>query len=156
MFDMPTQKCTPVSSWMISTSTSWCRDVGVTGKDCVSAAALSPAVAQPPAPLSSSVPVCAHGKMELSHSKWNRVVSEWRYEVSIVTCFLPIEAFATRINIFAQQKKMIANLITCFLMKLLIIWFTQWYQTKWWSHRFSIIDLQFRGHLCSSEVTFVS
>ena len=83
----------------------------MTGEDCVSAAALSPAVAQPPtvalppAPLSSSVPVCGHGKMELSHSKWNRVVSEWRYEVSIVTCFLPIEAFATGINIFVQQKK---------------------------------------------------
>ena len=72
---------------------------------CVSAVALSPAVAQPPAPLSRSVPVCAHGGIELNHSKWNRVVSEWRYEVNIVTCFLPIEAFATRINIFAQQKK---------------------------------------------------
>ena len=77
----------------------------MTGEDCVSAEALSSAVAQPPAPLSRSVPVCAHGKMELSHSKWNRVVSEWRYKVSIVTCFLPIEAFATGINIFAQQKK---------------------------------------------------
>ena len=71
---------------------------------CVAAAALSPAVALPPAPLSRSVQVCAHGRMELSLSKLNRVVSEWKYKVSIFTCFLHIEAFATGINIFVQQK----------------------------------------------------
>ena len=75
---MSTQKCTPVSSWMhsIPTSTSWCRVAGKVVNHCVSAAALSPAVALPPAPLSRAVEVCAHGRMELSHSKQNRVVSE--------------------------------------------------------------------------------
>ena len=55
---------------------------------CFCCSSLSPAVVLPPAPLSRAVQVCAHGRMELSHSKWNRVVSEGRYEVSMYSHLL--------------------------------------------------------------------
>ena len=148
---MFTQKCTPVFSWMhsIPTSTSWCRVAGEVMNHCVAAAALSPAVALPLVPLSRSVQVCAHGRMKLSHSKWNIVMSEGRYKVSMYSHLLYAHwSICDWDQHLCSAKKKYDNLITCFLMKRLIIWFTQWFQTKWWSHHFSIIDLQSRGHLC--------
>ena len=73
MFDMPTQKYIPVSSWMHSTpiSTSWCRMVRmVVVSHCVSAVALSPA------PLSRAVQACARMR-EWNWVEW--VMSEGRW-----------------------------------------------------------------------------
>ena len=77
MFDMPTQKYIPVSSWMHSTpiSTSWCRMVRmVVVSHCVSAVALSPA------PLSRAVQAYVHvGENGIESFKVEWVMSKGRW-----------------------------------------------------------------------------